>query len=54
MPPRQDSGARLMSRRRLLQAGVFTGAGAAGITALAGCGESQVLKVVKLEAHDHG
>ncbi|MCY4109207.1 MAG: extracellular solute-binding protein, partial [Chloroflexi bacterium] len=36
-----------MSRRRLLKAGVYTGIGAAGITALAGCGETQVVEVVK-------
>ena len=47
MEPRQDDGAGLMSRRRLLRASVFAGVGAAGLTALAGCGETQVVEVIK-------
>jgi multiple sugar transport system substrate-binding protein len=47
MVPRQDDGAGLMSRRRLLRAGVFAGAGAAGLAALAGCGETQIVEVIK-------
>ena len=42
-----------MSIRWLPQVGVFAGA-ALGSRALAGCGETQVVKMVKLEAHAHG
>ncbi|MCY4109205.1 MAG: hypothetical protein OXG11_09275 [Chloroflexi bacterium] len=54
MAPKGDDGVGLMSRRRLPPTGVFAGADAAGSRALAGCGELQIVKAVKPEAHAHG
>ncbi|MCY3800727.1 MAG: extracellular solute-binding protein [Chloroflexi bacterium] len=36
-----------LSRRKLLRSGLAAGAGVAGVAALAGCGETQVVEVVK-------
>ncbi len=44
---RQQTGNGRLTRRGILRAGLVAGAGGAGLAALAGCGETQIVEVVK-------